>query len=80
MKFQMRFSKLLLEGVTWNMKVLCFTKYIYTSPQSILYNLKESELIYEQNSLATVGWTVLLRNKDILVWHLEIQLFMEDEW
>lgn len=31
-------------------------------------------------SLATVGYIILFRDKDILVFHLEIHLLMEDEW
>lgn len=32
------------------------------------------------NFPATVGLIILFRDIDILVWHLEIHLFIEDEW
>lgn len=56
------------------------TKYVYFPQKPSLQSQRIRMNLRVKLSLVTVGLIILFRSKDILVEHLEIQLFMEEKW
>lgn len=67
---------------SWSVKIL-ISQNMYASPQSTPKKVSNNQTNLWDKTwnifLATVGLIILFRDKEILAWHLEMPLFLENE-